>query len=149
MNSTHILHKQLSSPKKRLGFTLADRAGFGRVSLGIQPMESHGTGGMGLEIKDKNGCEILLSVDGGRPSQLLADGEVKDSAARTSTDDEFIVFVNSSGVVVYRVDEKSVTPILRYDIGLVAPLRYQLVADEAVGTFSNVLLKENSAHVAE
>ena len=74
---------------------------------------------------------------------------MKDSAARTSTDDEFIVFVNSSGVVVYRVDEKSVTPILRYDIGLVVPLRYQLVADEAVGTFSNVLLKENSAHVAE
>ena len=148
MNSTHILYKQLSSPKKRLGFTLADRAGFARVSLIMQPIASYGMGGIGLEIKDKEGREILLSVDGGRPSQLCSNGDVEDSAPRASEDDEFIVFVSSSGMVVYRVDQDAVTMIMRHDVELVAPMRYQLIADEATGAFRNVILKENDVQIA-
>ena len=92
-------------------------------------------GGIGLEIKDKEGREILLSEDGGRPSQLCFNGDVEDSAPRTSEDDEFIVFVSSSGMVVYRVNQDAVTLIMRHDVELVAPMRYQLIADEATGAF--------------
>jgi hypothetical protein len=126
--------------------TLAASAGFGRVSLAIEPLELGATDGKGLSVTDSIGQDFFFAIGDDNPIQIYSAGAVQDyvdTEIVAGEEYQFIVYVLPEGVEVYGVGERGVCSLLHYPIVMVPPLQYDLQVQRTGAVFRDVVLREN------